>query len=125
MNILCKLYLNGWGKVDNQILKNSWQCVINHYQILKSGFIWKHLDQPIQYTKKKQTEVPWEFYNWCDIPKDEHSEYLSSLLKLDRKFNFDLSKAPLLRMMMIQISINQHYLIWSNHHILIRWSSCH
>ena len=111
------------GEIDVSALIKAWQVVSDHHPILRTGFIWQSLETSVQYVLKS-TEVPFETEDWQDLGKPEQEKKLEIFIREDRKKGFDLRKAPLLRLILIQCSSNRYYLIWSQHHILTDgWST--
>ena len=50
--------------------------------------------------------------------------FIKKLREDDKIEGFDLSKGPLVRLIILKLSENNFYLIWSNHHIIIDgWST--
>ena len=74
---------------------------------------------PSQYVLES-AEVPFEVEDWQTLEgKEEQEERLQVFIQEDRKKGFNISKAPLFRLTLIQCAKDRYYLIWSQHHILL------
>jgi amino acid adenylation domain-containing protein/non-ribosomal peptide synthase protein (TIGR01720 family) len=111
------------GSIDPQTLHSAWQHVSNHHPILRTGFGWQNSKQPFQYVLES-LEVPFNIEDWSGLKEQEANERLESFIQKDRKQGFDLRKAPIFRLTLIQCAKKRYYLVWSHHHILLDgWSS--
>src|SRR3990167_7092530 len=105
------------GKIDISALRMAWQKVSDHHPILRTGFVWQNLEIPLQYVLES-AEVPFEIEDWQDLEKTDQDQKLEDFIKYDRKKGFDLNKAPLFRITLIQCATTKNYLVWSQHHTL-------
>ncbi|MBN9232065.1 MAG: amino acid adenylation domain-containing protein, partial [Legionella sp.] len=105
-------------KLDVDIFKRSWELLIGHYDILKTGFKYDHLPHFLQFVSRK-VKIPWEEYDYSSLSKEELEGKLNDLFQQDREQEFDLEKPPLLRFHLIKVSHDYYYLIFTFHHILI------
>ena len=112
------------GNLDEESMKGAWQALTDHHPILRTGVVWERLDQPLQYVLKC-INVPFEILNWKEKEKEfTRNQLLQVFIQEDRKKGFDLSKAPLFRIILIKHLQNKYTLIWSQHHILTDgWSN--
>ena len=104
-------------KVNIQALQSAWQKVSNHHDILKTGFIWQHGKKPLQYVLES-VHLPFTYYDWQDVPEEIQQTKLETFIQEDRHTGFDLTKAPLFRISLIQYAPDKYHLIWSQHHLL-------
>ena len=110
------------GDLDVQSFKLAWERMIDRHSILRTSFVWKSQDQMLQVVHK-QVDLPFEFFDWCDLPQEEQEEQLKQYLQNDQRTGFNLVKAPLLRFALIQTSEKAYYFVWSYHHALLDgWS---
>ena len=111
------------GKVKIQLLKETWTELINRHEVLRSVFIWKHEKDPVQVVLKK-VNLPIEFLDWKTKDETSVKKNLEALLLKDRSVPFDVSKAPLMRLIIVELPNAKFQMIWSHHHILIDgWST--
>ncbi|MCU1760280.1 amino acid adenylation domain-containing protein, partial [Pseudomonas sp. 14P_8.1_Bac3] len=108
--------------IDPERFRAAWQATVDAQDILRSGFVWQgELEQPIQIVHK-QVQLPFSVLDWR-----EHHDLnvaLSELADAQRQQGFDLSQAPLLRLVLVQTAANGWHLIYTHHHILMDgWSN--
>src|SRR6185295_10833209 len=110
------------GELDLVTYENAWQQVISRHPILRSAFIWERGREPFQVVRQR-VKLPWVQLDWRDLSPAEQQEKLAALLKADRERGIELSKAPLMRLSVIQLAEDVSHLIWSHHHMLLDgWS---
>ena len=106
------------GALDVAALKQAWQQVIDRHAILRTSFVWERRDKPLQIVYRR-IELPWEQKDWRGLATVEQQEQLKSFLEADRDLAFDLSKAPLIRLTLIQMAEHDYQLIWDFHHAIL------
>jgi amino acid adenylation domain-containing protein len=110
------------GNLNVDIFKSAWEKVIERHSALRTFFVWKNRDNPLQIVRRT-ANLPWEEQDWRHIAKADQSEHLRSYLKADQEQGFELSKAPLVRLMLARKDSNTYQLAWSYHHIIMDgWS---
>ncbi|MNG60426.1 Linear gramicidin synthase subunit B [compost metagenome] len=109
-----RLTLDG---LDVERFRQSWQAVLERHEVLRARFIWEGTSRPLQ-AIERQVELP--FVVQACAP-----EQLSALALAQREQGFDLSQAPLLRLVLVPLADGQrHELIYTSHHILMDgWSN--
>ncbi|HEX5322499.1 MAG TPA: amino acid adenylation domain-containing protein [Capsulimonadaceae bacterium] len=107
---------------DLAALENAWRHVVDSHTILRTTFHWQSLDEPVQVVHPA-VQVEIERHEWSADNLHDYQEKLIGFLAADRKRPFDLSKAPLFRLSLIDTGTAPSYLCWSFHHIALdRWS---
>src|SRR6266498_2223177 len=110
------------GQLNTAALRQSWQQVIDRHTILRTGFYWEGKDQPVQVVYKTSSPK-WTEMDWRDISRLDQQSRLKRLLREEKERGFDLKKAPLMRMTLVQLGEEEYEFIWSLHHILMDgWS---
>ena len=110
------------GSIDPEILKEACKGISNLHSVLRTGFVWEKLKDPLQYVLES-VEVCFKEFDWRGSRKQELEQRLESFLLEDRKKGFDLTAAPLFRISLIHYAADHFYLVWSHHHILLDgWS---
>ena len=97
-----------------ELFKQSWQKVIEQYDILRTGFLWDGIKKPIQFVLKSII-IPFKEIN---LSLDFDNQF-KNLIDADREELFDLTVPPIFRVTVIQKSFEDFYIIWSRHHILL------
>lgn len=117
-----QLTLTLQGKLDSSAFQAAWQQVLNRHQMLRAACLWQNVEQPLQVIYR-QVALPFEQFDWRSMPPEEQAQELEKLLKTDRFSGFHLSKAPLIRIALIQIAEAAHYFVWTYHHMALDgWS---
>ncbi len=110
------------GHVEVLVFERAWQQVVNRHASLRTAFIWEDLDEPHQVTLRR-VDLSLNYLDWRGLSPIEQEEQLGAYLKADRRRGFDLSKAPLMRLALIQMGEDTYRFIWSLHHLLVDgWS---
>ena len=94
----------------------AWRQVIQRHTILRTGFYWQDLEQPLQVVYKQVT-MPLEDRDWRDI-KLEQQEQLNSFLKSDRANGFDLTQPCPMRLTLLRLADDIYELVWTRHFIV-------
>ncbi|MBK5009636.1 amino acid adenylation domain-containing protein, partial [Pseudomonas sp. S60] len=107
--------------VDPQRLLAAWHFVSERHDILRSSFHWQgDLAKPFQVVHR-QVELAMEMQNWHGQPDQEQRLQTVAQAQIDR--GFELSQAPLQRLVLVRLDEQRYQLIWTSHHILMDgWS---
>lgn len=116
--ISCSLH----GNLNVSVFVRAWQQVVDRHPVLRTAFVWERLEQPLQVVGR-YVKLPKEQQDWRGVSSVEQQEQLKILLYADRQRGFELSKAPLMRLIFIQLTDDTYHFIWSYHHLLLDgWS---
>src|SRR5262249_6225260 len=108
--------------VDVVSLEHAWQAVMDRHAVLRSSFHWKELEKPLQVVHHS-VKLPFGLQDWSALSFEERQDRLKLFLKADRDRDFDLSIAPLIRMVAIRMAPAVWQLVISFHHVLLDgWS---
>ncbi|HEU5379924.1 MAG TPA: amino acid adenylation domain-containing protein [Ktedonobacteraceae bacterium] len=108
--------------LDMDLFYQAWQQVIMRHPPLRTAFLWEGMDEPVQVVYRS-IEVPWQQHDWRDLSPSQRDVSLEQAVTEDRKQGFDVSQAPLMRLMFYHLSDGSCYFIWTRHHILLdSWS---
>ncbi len=111
------------GPLDVEPFKKALQRVIERHPVLRTSFVWKKTGKMMQVVHK-EIDLPLETLDWRQYSNEEQHKHFRALLQKDRQRGFNLNKAPLLRMTLIQLDDDAWRVIWSNHHIILDgWSN--
>ncbi len=110
------------ARVDLLAFKQAWNKVVNGYETLRSSFVWKGLEKPLQLVHQ-QLELLWQEEDWRGCSNEEQAKRLAAFLNQDRQKGFDLTKGPLMRCALFRFSDSSCRFVWSCHHLLLDgWS---
>lgn len=110
------------GPLDPERFGRAWAAVANRHDVLRTLFIRLQEERPVQVVRK-QVEVPMRLENWQELPDAAQRQRFDAFLKQDRIQGFNLSEAPLMRLMLADLGGERRRLLWTYHHaILDGWS---
>lgn len=110
------------GHPNIEAFEQAWQQVVDRHTILRTGFYWEDIDNPLQVVYKR-VKINLNQYDWRGVEPAEQQERLKSFLESDRQLCFDFSQPCLMRLTLIRFTGDRYEFIWSNHHIIIDgWS---
>ncbi len=109
------------GPLDVAAFRAAWQMLVERHAALRTAFLWEKLKEPLQVVRQ-QVSVPFELLDWRERSAQEQSDSLQALVRSDKNRAFELGKAPLMRVVLVQLSELSFHLLWSSHHLVIdRW----
>jgi amino acid adenylation domain-containing protein len=106
------------GELHLTAFEHAWQQVLDRHPILRTAFLWKELEEPVQVVRQR-VKLSFHREDWRSLTKAQQEERLDQYLKTDRSRGFDLSKAPLMRLALIHLSEDEHQFIWTYHHLIL------
>src|SRR5919106_6161216 len=110
------------GNLSVSAFKQAWRQVIQRHPILRTGFYWEEVSEPLQVVYR-QAELAWVEEDWRGLSLGEQQARLQAFLQADRARGFELEQAPLMRCALLRVGQAQYYFIWSHHHLLLDgWS---
>ncbi|WP_298917451.1 non-ribosomal peptide synthetase [uncultured Nostoc sp.] len=110
------------GNLNPLAFEQAWQQVAKRHSVLRTSFFWEEVEEPMQVVYG-QVALPLEKYDWRGINSVEQEQKLEAFLTADRSRGYQLSEAPLMRLVLIRMADEVYQFIWSNHHILFDgWS---
>ncbi|MBD2253936.1 amino acid adenylation domain-containing protein [Nostoc parmelioides FACHB-3921] len=105
------------AEFDLLAFAKAWQSVVNRHSILRTAFTWENQNEPLQVVLK-EVEISLEQQDWRGISVSQQQAQLDIYLSADRLRGFDMSKPPLMRFALFQVSTNTYQFVWTSHHIL-------
>lgn len=106
------------GRLDEAAFTQAWQTVIERHALLRTSFAWEGLKKPVQIVRR-QAPAPCEQLDWRELDEDEQQLRRKELLAADAACNFDLTKAPLLRLHLARLADDQWFFLWTCHHLVL------
>jgi len=102
--------------------QKAWQKVVERHPALRTAFVWENLDKPLQVVGRN-VRLPLELHDWREFPALEQASRLRTHIDREQNRDFKLSKAPLVRLTLFQLSEDTFHFLYSHHHILLDgWS---
>lgn len=110
------------GRLDVPLFEEAWRRVVQRHEILRSSYEWEGTTQA-QQRIHREVKLSIDERDWRKHSPQEQQTQLDELMRSDREKGFDLSAAPLMRLILVRLSEEVHHLLWSSHHIqLDGWS---
>ncbi|HEX7771121.1 MAG TPA: condensation domain-containing protein, partial [Pyrinomonadaceae bacterium] len=104
-----------------ELFKEAWQKMIERHAILRTAFVSK-MGSSLQVVGRMAV-LPLEELDWRGLSSDSQAEKLAGYINDNRRRNFKLAKAPLMRLALIRLDHSTYAFIWSHHHLLLDgWS---
>ncbi len=110
------------GNLQVEAFARAWQRVIERHAILRTSFLSEHLKEPVQVVHRA-LPLPLRSEDWSSLPPAEQEQKLNDFLQRERLQGFDLSRGPLLRLVLLRTAADTHQFVWTYHHLLLDgWS---
>lgn len=104
------------GSLDIEVLQRSLLRIVERHEILRTSFI-NVMGEPRQAISKLGDLN--EYLSFHDFRKiADKEEKAKELVELNRTTQFDLSKAPMVRFLLIQVEDDRHIFSYALHHII-------
>lgn len=106
-----------------RMFQRAWQLAVDRHASLRACFYWKNRKQPLQIVRRN-CQLKWTEDDWRRSNQAGLTGRLESFLEADRRDGFDLSRAPLMRCALFQVTDTDYQFIWSHHHLILDgWSA--
>ncbi|UZW58433.1 non-ribosomal peptide synthetase [Lysobacter enzymogenes] len=111
------------GALDAEAFADAWRQALARHPILRSGFVVQGLSSARQ-LPHRQVELPSIEQDWSDLDPAQAQSRLAELQAQQRDIGFDLAAPPLMRLALLRRGADEHWLIWTRHHLIVDgWSS--
>ncbi len=110
------------GRLDLTAFEKSWENLIRHHSILRSGYYYNAFKVAVQCVYKA-VRMPIEVADYRGMSEGVQREAIRLYKEADRLRRFDFKTAPLMRIGLIRLGEDKYQMIWTFHHIIIDgWS---
>ncbi|AQZ69228.1 hypothetical protein BKM31_54145 [[Actinomadura] parvosata subsp. kistnae] len=111
------------GPLDAARLRAAWEAVVARHASLRAGFRWRGSGQAVQVIVG-DARPRWREEDLSGRGSaDQVARAAEELAAGEREQRFDLTRAPLLRLLLIKLAENRHVLVVTSHHLIIDgWS---
>jgi hypothetical protein len=103
--------------VDYGCLRAAWEHVHTRHATLRSAFLWEGLAAPVQVVQR-QVGIAVHRLDWSREPAERLTARLADFLRQDRRRPFDISRAPLYRVTVIEHA-DRGFMVLTSHHLLL------
>ncbi|MEV5976566.1 amino acid adenylation domain-containing protein [Streptomyces sp. NPDC052114] len=111
------------GELDTEVLRASWQSVLDRHASLRVGFRQvAGSGQAVQIVMPR-AELPWREEDLSGFDEEAAWEESERIGKEERDKGFDLAKPPLVKVLLVKTGENRHRMMVTLHHIVLDgWS---
>ncbi|MCJ8272174.1 MAG: condensation domain-containing protein, partial [Psychrosphaera sp.] len=107
-----------FSQLDVDIFKQAWQQVVQRHSIFRTAFVGLAQGNAHQLVYC-DVELPWLELDLSQLNKSSQQAKVADIQHQDKVKDFIPSKAPLMRMTLIDLGDDEHQLLWSHHHALL------
>ncbi|MCI0428002.1 MAG: amino acid adenylation domain-containing protein, partial [Nitrospiraceae bacterium] len=104
--------------LDVAAFQRAWRCIVARHPVLRTKLRWENISEPRQ-EMHAQVELPWEEHDWRGIAGTERDKRIAEFLIADRRRGFELTRAPLFRLILLCYGEAEFHLIWTFHHTVL------
>ncbi|MGW3040584.1 amino acid adenylation domain-containing protein [Kitasatospora sp. NPDC001159] len=111
------------GPLDPERLRAAWQPLVARHESLRTSFHQLGSGQTVQVVVA-EADIPWREADVSHLGEDDAAAEVERLLAEDQAERFDVTRPPLLRLLLIRLGENRHRLVLTSHHVLLDgWST--
>ncbi len=96
----------------------AWRDIVRRHPILRTRFRWNDVAEPRQEVVAS-ADVPTTFVDWRDLTAETAEKRFAAHVSADRANDFDLSRAPMMRLFAAQFPRGEWRVLWTFHHALL------
>ncbi|BFH14940.1 non-ribosomal peptide synthetase [Paenibacillus melissococcoides] len=110
------------GDIDISLFEQSWACVVQANEALRTLFRWEEVNQPVQIVLKQHRPVI-RYENDSELDEEARARRIAARVAADKQEKFRLDQVPF-RLTLCKQTERNHTLLISFHHILLDgWST--
>lgn len=112
------------GILDVSLFKKAWIELIKRHSVLRTKFLWKKLDEPLQVVYK-ELDINFKEYDWSELSYESQQFFKLEYISSEKEQGFKSTQVPLMRFCIAKCNNNLHKFIWSFQHSLFDGWSMH
>ncbi|MGW9458816.1 amino acid adenylation domain-containing protein [Streptomyces globisporus] len=105
------------GPLDVDAFRAAWDEVTARHAVHRTLFMRIDQSRPLQVVRRR-ADLPWCEEDWTSLPADEQRARFDARMEEDRGQDFDFSRAPLMRCLLVRLSEDRHRFLWTRHHAI-------
>lgn len=99
-------------ELDYGRFRSAWHKVANRHTLLRTGFVWRRISNPVQFVKK-QAEITIHELDWTGLSPEGQQRALDEFLSLERKRSFKVDEVPQMRFHLMKLREACYQFVWS------------
>ncbi|MCG7317691.1 non-ribosomal peptide synthetase [Brevibacillus laterosporus] len=115
---LVQMTIHIQGKIDVELFSKSLQMLVSRYDVFRTTFLHEKMKKPVQVVLKERP-ISIQFYNMSSFDERKKNEQAEQYKRKDQEATFDITKDPLMRVIILQMNADEYQIIWSFHHIIM------
>ncbi|MCC3650366.1 amino acid adenylation domain-containing protein [Streptomyces sp. S07_1.15] len=105
------------GPLDADRLRSAWRTLTGRHPVLRASFHRLESGEAVQVIAG-EVELPWHEADLSGLPEDEARAGLDRLVREERARRLDVTRAPLLRLLLVRLGRDRHVQVVTSHHIV-------
>ncbi|ATL69942.1 non-ribosomal peptide synthetase [Nocardia terpenica] len=111
------------GPLDADRLRAAWTQVVARHESLRTSFHQLASGRTVQVVVG-EVDIPWRTADLAHREESDAAAEVDRLIAEDQAQRFDVTEAPLLRLLLIRLGADRHRLVVTSHHVLLDgWST--
>lgn len=106
------------GPLDVDEFRHAWQSTVDRNDVLRTCFLWDGLKEPLQVVRS-EVELPCKIEDLRSLSQKDQAARYQGLRQFDQQTGFDLTKAPLMRLLLVRTQETSWQLLWTCHHLIL------
>jgi len=104
--------------LDLDRFADAWRAIAARHPILRTRFRWSDVAEPCQEVLAR-AEIPTAVADWQTLPPEAAEARFAAHLATDRATDFDLARAPMMRLFVARLPHGATRVLWTFHHALL------
>ncbi len=105
-------------RLDEALFVRAWNEVLQRHTILRTRFRWVGVPE-FRQEVVEHASLPVQRVDWSSLAPAQQEKRFTAQLAADRREDFDLTRAPSMRLFMARLDADDHQVIWTFHHALL------
>ncbi len=104
--------------LDVALFRRAWATVVGRHTVLRSCFESADRDAPVQIVRSNAV-IDWQLEDWQQLDPVKRTQRLEQFLEQDRRRDFAMDRAPLMRLALFNCGLDVHQCVWTFHHAIL------
>ncbi|MCI0392285.1 MAG: condensation domain-containing protein [Acidobacteria bacterium] len=114
----CHLRCEIRGELDAPEFENAWQQVVDRHQILRTSFVWKRIERPLQMVQR-ELKVSVVERDWRALSTADQERKIAALMTNESRQKIGPARAPLFHLTLCRLEDEAYAFIWTYHSLIL------